>query len=185
MREEGIQPDVFTYSTLVNKAPDYDAAKAWVDTMCEEGIQPNVFTYSKLFSKDLSAQLADDILRWYLAQKYHPEEPIQAAIATYRKVHHIDQAIRLALDYPHLQVARKLMRKYPAEVLSYFKTISEHDPQNPNADYALGVALMELGREEEAQPHLRKALKLARAGHRKVVIREWLRQIDCKLSSKE
>jgi len=43
---------------------------------------------------------------------------------------------------------------------------------------------MELGKEEEAQPHLKKALKLAKAGPRKVVIKEWLRQIDHKLSRK-
>ena len=184
MHEEGIQPNVVTYNTLINKAPDYDAAEAWVDTMREEGIQPNIVTYSTLFSKDLSGKWADDILEWYLAQKYHPEEPIQAAIAAYRKLRRIDQALRLALDYPHLQAARKLMRKHEEEALSYFKTISDHDPEHPNAEYALGVALMELGRELEAQPHLRKALKLAKEGPRKVVIKEWLRQIDRKLAQK-
>jgi len=184
MREEGIQPDVFIYNTLINKAPGYDAAKAWVDTMREEDIQPNVVTYSTLFSKELSGKPADEILEWYLAQKYHPEEPIQAAVAAYRKIHRIDQALRLALDYPHLQVARKLIRKHEEEAISYFRAISDHDPEHPNADYALGVALMELGRELEAQPHLRKALKLAKAGPRKVVIKEWLRQIDRKLAQK-
>ncbi|MGA2670080.1 MAG: hypothetical protein ABSF21_01485 [Dehalococcoidia bacterium] len=184
MRGEGIQPDVITYNTLINKAPDYDAAKAWVDTMRGEGIQPDVVTYKTLFSKDLSGKPADEILEWYLAQKCHPEEPIQTAIVAYRKIHRIDQALRLALDYPHLQTARKLMRKHEEEALSYFKTISDHDPEHPNAEYALGVALMELGRELEAQPHLRKALKLAKEGPRKVVIKEWLRQIDRKLAQK-
>jgi len=185
MREEGIRPDVVAYHTLINKAPDYDAAKAWVDKMREEGIQPDVATYSTLFSKDLSGKLADEILEWYLAQKYHPEEPIQAAIAAYRKIHLIDQALRLALDYPHLQVARKLIRKHEEQAFSYFRAISDHDPEHPNADYALGVAFMELGRELEAQPHLRKALKLAKDGPRKVVIKEWLRQIDRKLAQKQ
>jgi tetratricopeptide (TPR) repeat protein len=185
MREEGLQPNVVTYNTLINKAPDYDAAKAWVDKMREEGIQPNVATYSTLFSKDLSGKPADEIVEWYLAQKYHPDEPIQAAIAAYRKIHLIDQALRLALDYPHLQVARKLIRKHQEEALSYFRGISDHDPEHPNADYALGVAFMEVGRELEAQPHLRKALKLAKEGPRKVVIKEWLRQIDRKLAQKQ
>ncbi|HBR10183.1 TPA: hypothetical protein DD712_02880, partial [Candidatus Acetothermia bacterium] len=167
-----------------DKAPDYDVAKAWAETMREEGIPLDVVTYSTLFSKDLSRKLADDILEWYLAQKYHPEEPIQAAIATYRKIHYIDQALRLALDYPHLQAARKLLREHDEKALTYFRGISDRDPQHPNADYALGVTLMELGKEEEAQPHLKKALKLAKAGPRKVVIKEWLRQIDHKLSRK-
>ena len=184
IRDARLAPDIVTYNTLSNKAPDYDAAKAWVETMREEGIQPNVVTYSTLFSKDLSGKLADDILEWYLDQEYHPEEPIQAAIAAYRKLRRVDQALRLALDYPHLQAARKLMRKHEEEAISYFKTISDHDPEHPNAEYALGVALMELGRKLEAQPHLRKAFKLAKAGPRKVVIKEWLRQIDRKVAQK-
>jgi tetratricopeptide (TPR) repeat protein len=178
MCAEGIQPNVVTYNTLINKAPDYDAAKAWVDTMRAEGIQPNVVTYSTLFSKDLSGKSADDILEWYLAQKYHSEEPIQAAIATYRKIRRIDQALRLALDYPHLQAARKLLREHDEEALAYFRGISDNDPQHPNADYALGVALMELGRQVQAQPHLKRAFKLATAPPRKALIKEWLRQID-------
>ncbi|MGR3310836.1 MAG: hypothetical protein ACUZ77_08670 [Candidatus Brocadiales bacterium] len=183
-RAFGLLPNEFTYTALISKAPEYDDAKAWVDKMREEGFQPNVFTYSTLFSKDLSEKSADDILKWYLAQEYHPELPIQAAIAAYRKIRRIDHALRLALDYPHLQAARKLIRKHEGEALSYFKTFYGHDPQHPNAAYALGVALMELGKEREAQPYLKKALKLATAGPRKVVIKEWLRQIEQKLSLK-
>ncbi len=182
MREERIQPNVVTYSTLVDKAPDYNAAKTWVKTMRAEGIQPNIPTYTALFSKDLSHKSADHILEWYLGQEYHPEEPIQAAIATYRRVRCIEEALRLTLDYPHLQAARKLIREHEEEALSYFRTLADNDPEHPNASYALGVALMELRREQEARPHLKKALRLARAGPRKAVIREWLRQIDGKPS---
>ncbi len=180
----GLIPNIFTYNTLIKKAPDYDEAKALVDTMREEGILPNDVTYNTLFIKDLSGTLADDILKWYFAQKYHPEQPIQAAIASYRKIYCLDQALRLALDYPHLQAARKLIREHEAEALSYFRTISDHDPQHPNAEYALGVALMELEQELEAEPHLKNALKLATAGPRKTVIKKWLRQIDGKRSHK-
>ena len=182
MRAEGIQPNVVTYNTLINKAPDYNAAKTWVKTMRAEGIQPNVITYSTLFSKDLSDKSAEDILTWYLSQEYHPEKALQAAIAAYRRIRRTNEALRLALDYPHLQAARRLIRKHEKEALSYFTTIYDHDPEHPNASYALGVALMELGKEQEAQPYLKKALKLARPGPRKVVIKEWLRQIDRKLS---
>jgi len=117
IRAARLAPNVVTYNTLIDKAPDYDVAKAWAETMREEGIPLDVVTYSTLFSKDLSRKLADDILEWYLAQKYHPEEPIQAAIATYRKIHYIDQALRLALDYPHLQAARKLLREHDEKAL--------------------------------------------------------------------
>jgi hypothetical protein len=62
--------------------------------------------------------LADDILKWYLAQKYHPEKAIEVAIAAYLKIPRIDQALRLSLDYPHLQAARKLIREHKGETLS-------------------------------------------------------------------
>ena len=178
MREEGIQPNVITYSTLIKKAPDYDEAKALVDTMGGEGIQPNVFTYSTLFNKDLSGVLADNILKWYLAQKYHPPQPIEAAIASYRKRRCLDQALRLSLGYPHMPAARKLIREHEVEALSYFKTILDRDPQHPNVDYALGITLMELGREPEAIPHLKKAQKLATADARIKDIEERLRRIE-------
>ncbi len=181
----GLIPDIFTYTTLIKKAPDYDEAKTLVYTMRGEGILPDDVTYNTLFIKDLSGILADDILKWYLAQKYHPGQPIPAAIASYRKIHCLDQALRLALDYPHLQAARKLIREHEAEALSYFRTISDHDPQHPNAGYALGVALMELEQELEAEPHLKNALKLATAGPRKTVIKKWLRQIVDKRSHKQ
>jgi Flp pilus assembly protein TadD len=84
----------------------------------------------------------------------------------------------LALDYPHLQAARKLIREHKEEALGYFQALAHRDPQHPNAHYALGVALMELGEREEAEPHLKKALDLARPGRRKVALEKWLRDID-------
>jgi len=60
--------------------------------------------------------------------------------------------------------------------------IDEQNPQHPNVDYAIGVTLLEVGREVEAQPHLKKAFKLARPGPRKTAIEEWLNQIKERLS---
>jgi len=182
MFKEGIQPNIVTFNTLINKAPSYDKAKALLDKMYKVGVQPNVVSYSALFAKDLSHKSAADVLEWYLAQKYHPEEAIQAAIASYRKAGCIDQALRLILDYPHLAMARKVIREHPKEALFYFRTMCDNEPEHPNANYALGTALMELEKEREAKPYLRKALKLARPGIRQKVIRKWLRQISRKIS---
>ena len=178
MRKEGIQPDVVTYSTLIAKAPNYEAAKSWVEAMEEEGIQPDVVTYNTLFSDNLFNVSADDLLKWYLDQKSHPEEPIQAALAFYRNYKLIDQALRLTLDYPHLPAARKILKIFSQKALSYFENLLQHNPQHPNANYSLGITLMELKRFNEAQPYLKKALKLARASPRKAMIKEWLRQIE-------
>ena len=170
------------WNRLMASIPDYSSAREILKGIQTAGLMPDVITYNTLFIKDLSGVLAEDLLKWYLAQKYHPEQPIQAAISSYRKIRYIDQALRLVLDYPHLQAARKLIREHGAEAISYFRTISDHDPQHPNAEYALGVALMELEEELEAEPHLKKALKLATADPRKAVIKRWLRQIEEKRS---
>jgi len=182
MLKEGIKPNIVTFTTLINKAPNYDKAKTLFGKMCKVGIQPTAVSYSALFTKDLSHKSAADVLEWYLAQRYHPEEAIQAAIASYRKAGSIDQALRLILDYPHLAMARKVIREHPEEALFYFRTLCDNEPEHPNANYALGTALMELGKDREAKPYLRKALKLARPGIRQKVIRKWLRQITRKLS---
>ena len=178
MRKEGIQPDVFTYNTLVAKALDYDTALDCVADMRKEGIQPNVVTYNALFSRNLSGKSADEILKWYLAQEFHPDEPIQVAIGTYRKIGLIDQALRLALDYPHLQAAQKLISFHREEAIQYFQNIFDRDPRHPNAAYALGTALFILGREKEAIPYLKKALELPTTPARRLRIEEWLREIE-------
>ena len=59
----------------------------------------------------------------------------------------------------------------------------DRDPQHPNADYAIGVAFMELGREPEAVPHLKKALKLATADRRKKDIEERLSRIKLDINN--
>jgi tetratricopeptide (TPR) repeat protein len=182
MLKEGIRPNVVTFTTLIDKTPNYDKAKALLDKMYRIGVQPNVALYSALLTKDLSHKSAADVLEWYLAQKYHPEEAIQAAIANYRKAGCIDQAFRLILDYPHLAMARKVIREHPEEALAYFRTMCDNEPEHPNTNYALGAALMALEKEREAKPYLRKALKLARPGIRQKTIRKWLRQISRKIS---
>jgi len=177
MRAEGIHPDVVTYNTVVAMAPDYDEAKNWLDIMCNNAIKPDELSYSALFSKNLSRKSADEILKWYLAQEYHPEAPIEAAIAAFRRIRGTNEALRLALDYPHLPAALKLIRQYPDAALQYFKHIFDDDPNHPNAAYALGVGFFELGRFKEAESYLDKALNLAIAPARKAIIEKRVRQI--------
>jgi len=184
MHDEGIQPDNAIYTTLISKAENYEEAKGWLKIMSDEGVQPDSMTYETLFSKDLSGCSADRLIGWFLLQEYHPDVAIQAAIASYRKSGLLDEAIRLCLDYPHLQAARKVIRDHGEKVLTYFRGIADRNHDHPNAHYALGVALMELGREKDARLEMRRALKLANPGSRKTMIRVCLRQIDEKLSRK-
>jgi tetratricopeptide (TPR) repeat protein len=170
MKKDDLKADVMTFNTLIYKAPDYETAEAKFREMGIEGIQPNIVTYNRLFSKDLSAKSAEEIIVWYLDQPYHPDEPLQAAISAYRKVGRVDHALRLTLDYPHLQVARKLMRDHADEAMAYFKEILDRDPDNANAAYALGLTLIESGNNREAEPHLIKAISCTQSAPRRKAI---------------
>jgi tetratricopeptide (TPR) repeat protein len=56
MTDEGVPPDVFTYSTLINLSPDLATAEVWFKRMTDEGVPPDVVTYSTLIN--LSPDLA-------------------------------------------------------------------------------------------------------------------------------
>ncbi len=181
MRQEGIHPDINSYNALVSKAPDFETAMGLIEMMKKEGIQPNLVTYNRLFSKNLAKTSAEEAIDWYKLQKYHPEEPIQAAIAAYRNAGRIEEALRMVLEYPHLQVARKLIKEHKDEAAAYFKAASDYSPRHPNADFALGLAFMETGKQHKAEPHLRRALGSSAPGPKRAVIEEYLRRIERKL----
>lgn len=103
----------------------------------------------------------DDLLDWYLNQPYHPDGPIEAAIKSYRRVRLVDCALAIALHYPHLAAARKLMRENEQSALTYFRSVVDLDPSHGNGNYALGIALIEVNRGLEATPYLEKALTQA------------------------
>ncbi|MCL6472603.1 MAG: hypothetical protein K6T91_07280 [Firmicutes bacterium] len=182
MVQDGIRPDINSYNALILKAPNYETAKSLLEAMQRDGIQPNIVSYNRLFSKNLANVSADELLSWYLSKRYHPEEPVQAAIAAYRDAGLIEQALRMALEYPHLQVARKLIRDCRDDALSYFKAASDKHPRHANVDYALGIAYVECGRDKEAEPHLKLALSSAKPGPTRVVIEEYMRKIEREMS---
>jgi len=107
------------------------------------------------------------LLRWYLGLRYHPAHPIKKAIAEYRKAGRVDDALRLALDYPHTDTALRTIRQYPERALAYFREVVKKHPDHPNGAYALGMALLGVGKAAEAAPWLRKAYDLAAPGQRK------------------
>lgn len=51
MSEAGVQPNVVTYNTLINKHQEngqHDRARALLDSMAATGVRPDVVTYSSL-----------------------------------------------------------------------------------------------------------------------------------------
>jgi len=98
--DAGLKPDVVTYSTLIDKAPDYDTARTWLEKMTAEGIQPNVVTYSTLIDKAPDYDTARTWLEKMTA------EGIQPNVVTYSTL--IDKA-------PDYDTARTWLEKMTAE----------------------------------------------------------------------
>ncbi|MCB9341553.1 MAG: hypothetical protein H6577_25805 [Lewinellaceae bacterium] len=51
MSTKGLTPNEISYSTLVNKSPDYATALKWFEEMSTKGLTPDVFSYSTLVNK--------------------------------------------------------------------------------------------------------------------------------------
>jgi tetratricopeptide (TPR) repeat protein len=178
MERQGVKPDAATMETLIQKADSFDTAKFWLERLMSEGYEPSEPAFIAVFAKDVTQIPADDLLSWYLSLPYHPTHPIKRAIAEYRRKGMVVDALRLSLDYPHTDTALKTIRQFPEQALSYFKGVVEADENHPNGAYALGLALMEVGRLSEAVPWLRKAYNLADPGTRKDELSRYLQLLD-------
>ena len=178
MEAEGITPNVVTYNTLVAKAPDYEAAKSWLERMGERGVAPNIRTYSGVLKKDLMGIPASDVLKWYWEQEYHPDGPLEAAIAFYRRKKLIGEALTLVMHYPYLPAAHKVMREHPDEALEQFGRVAADDPAYGTAQYALGECLMVLGRPDQAKSYYERALELPGPDGRREAVEKRLRELE-------
>ena len=179
----GVRADANAYNLLVHKAETFEQARQLIERMTAEKIQPLETTFIALFSKDLDGIKADDLLRWYLGLPYHPTHPIKRAIANYRRANRLDDALRLALDYPHTDTALKTIRQHSDQALAYFRSVVDADPNHPNGTYALGMALLEVGEAEEAEQWLQKAYDLATRGTRKDELARYLSLLGSMLSA--
>ena len=167
LRLKGIEPDVVTYNTLVSKAEDYSTAKDWYEKMRQEGIEPNVMTTATLFSKNLSTVPVEELLTWYWSLGFRSGEPLQAAIASYRKANRLDCALRIALHYPYLNASKRLFRNFIAQAHEYLNRVLREEPNHPDVQYALGLAYLEWGDNTNAERHLLAAFKTATQEKRK------------------
>jgi len=167
LREFGVMPSRRSHELLIAKAENFDTARRWLEAMMLEGWEPSEKAFLDTFAKGVLGIAGEDLLRWYLALRYHPAHPIKKAIAEYRKAGRVDDALRLALDYPHTDTALRTIRQYPERALAYFREVVKKHPDHPNGAYALGMALLGVGKAAEAAPWLRKAYDLAAPGQRK------------------
>jgi tetratricopeptide (TPR) repeat protein len=170
-----VEPNEGAFKVLIDGAPDFGSGKLWVDRMRGEGMRPEVGVLSSLLAKDLGDLTADDLLVWYLALDHHPSGPMQTAIESFCRSTRVRDALRLCLDYPHLDVSRTVFRQHPEEALAYLGEVLERDPGHANGRYAMGLALLELGRTGDALEHLELAKELARPGPRVAALEEIIR----------
>jgi len=178
MKAAGIAPNVVTYNTLVDKAESYSEAARLLKEMKAAGITPNVVTYSSLFAKPIKGVRAREILDWYYREEYHPCEPLNALITSFRKAHQIADALEIALEHPHLSSARRLMKQRPKEARQKFEGAKNDEPNHPTADFALGALYLEIRDSVTAKHHLRSALQTVRHPEHKATIGKWLADLD-------
>jgi pentatricopeptide repeat protein len=175
MRDEGIMPNVVTYSTLINLASDFETARELLKEMRDEGIMPNVVTYSTVLSKDLSEVGADQVVEWYKGEGFESDQPMKTAIANYRKGGRITEALRICLEWPYLDAARKVMREYKDETFQYLENKANEGDEICDPSFALGIAYLEWGEKDKAVLYLEKALTLEENNNNKEIIKQWLK----------
>ena len=180
LQEMGVIPNANTYDLLIEKAEDVASGRLWIEAMFAEGIRPTIQSFRSLFRKDITTIAADELLSWFLNLPYRPTEAMWQAIAEYRRRGHIDDALRLCLDYPNTQAAQKIFRAHPEQTLTHFQSIYNAAADHPNAAYALGMALHTLNRTEEAIPYLRRAYALASPGTRREELTRLLATVGSK-----
>src|SRR5204862_160773 len=139
MKKVGMQPNVETFNRILVKAQSDGERRRCLEQMRTEGIPPNAKSYTILIKQETNASA------------------IEKAIAEYRKAGRVDDALRLCLDYPHTQAAQGVFVRHPERTLEYFQRIVDEEPNHRNGAYALGYALKQLDRGEEAIPYLEKA----------------------------
>jgi tetratricopeptide (TPR) repeat protein len=171
MTAAGVAPDVVTFTTLMDKAKDYASAQGVIDKMTAAGVAPNVFTFSTLFSKDLQGVDPDKLLLWYWGLKYHPEGPLQACIASYRRAGEIEHALLIALHYPHLAAAQRVTKENGDAAIRYFQSVVDRLPSDGDANLALGLVFLDSAEKSRAIPLLEIALSDAQS-------RTMIRRID-------
>jgi tetratricopeptide (TPR) repeat protein len=172
-----VEPGEAAYKVLVDLSPDLLTAQSWVEEMRTEGMRPGAWVLTSVLSKDPMGIGGEELLDWYLSLEDRPSAPVQAAIDSYRRRDLIDDALRLALDYPHLDASRVLFADHFEQARDYLAKLLENDPGHANGRYAMGLALMAVGAHREALAHLELARELARPGPRVAAIAEIVRNV--------
>ena len=157
MKAAGVAPSPIAGVALISKVPDFPSARALADELMADGLIVSDFVLSSLFARDLSQTSARDLLDWYRGLPFRADRALESAIRGYTRLRRFDDALAIALQYPFFPASRKLFRKSPEVSQAYFQGIIDLEPAHQNANYAMGLALVEAARGAEAVRFLESA----------------------------
>ncbi len=178
MRAEGIRPSVLTYKMLIQRAKNFADGERIMAQMLADQVEPDPVVYTSLLSLDVGDRSAAQVLDWYRLLPHHPEAGISALFAQFRKRGQDDQALYIALRYPHNPAVLKYLRRNLDKAIKYFEDAWKADPSGSNTSYALGIIMQEAGRHTEASHYLRVALDTANSVGRRADINRRLAQMS-------
>ena len=84
-------------------------------------------------------------------------------------------ALRICLEWPYLDAARKVMREYKEETIQYLENKADEGDVICDPSFTLGIAYLEWGEKDKAVLYLEKALTLEENNDRKEIIKQWLK----------
>lgn len=177
MRRAGIPPNEVTATSLAKSIKTLADA----DHLTSLLLAGNVFIgegyYSALFSKLAETHGAQELLGWYVSQKYKRAPGLNGAIRTLASRHLLADACRIAFAFPYLGAARKVFRDHQEFAVKYFQEFLSRNEEPWNACYALGYCYLEGGRLKEALEMLVKALELSNSEKRSENIQQRIAEI--------
>lgn len=165
LRKKGlvIDEDQKTFESAVLKAPTLASAMRWLARARRVGIVVPGEIYRPLLTKFG----APDLLKYGESVRHgNCDKFIEQAIETYLRLGRLKDAIMLAAHYPHLRTARNTFVSLKDRAINELKAIQLAHPSQSGMAYALGIAMMSLGRNAEALTYLRQARTIPSAASR-------------------
>jgi hypothetical protein len=176
IRRAGLSPQEQTASTLLSKTKTMWEAMAVFETYRGYGFFAGEGALGAVLSRDPGGVLAAELLAWFWRQPHQKSRALDAAIGAYRRAGQLDQALEIALYYPHLPAAKALMKRHPERAEEIFRAHSLS--KRAAASYALGCLALEHGDAAQARASFEDALAHEASEPRKGAIRRELAELS-------
>ncbi|MBK8707311.1 MAG: hypothetical protein IPN30_02280 [Flavobacteriales bacterium] len=174
MKADKVVPDDVTWTTLITKAPSVSAGMEVIEQLVESNEPLKLYMMNAVFSRPLGEIAAEVILDWFLKLPHQPDRSMEALIGNYyNKERRTKDALRVALHYPYLSAAKKLMRDIPRLSNDYFIDAQQQKGLRADALYALAIQSLQQGSLDAASKYISEAIVHAKTDTKKERLREW------------